>query len=630
MIELRTLAYFVTACRSETLARAAKMHGIALSTLSTALKTLETEIGATLFRRTKAGLYPTAQARGLLRIAEQLLACEAFSRRWLASRRKRQPRLLRVDVRLSHTIGGVAMAIQRAIDTMSVERPEVLIETAWIDQKDLSGAALPAEAQPNMRHARVVLGLDDAHAHGQQRAVTLLSDRWVFATRLPAGTRNPAKAADLAASRLVVPALAQPLIEQVDRYLRAQKITGVRFIDEHPAELPRLIDEYPDAALFVPESLISPRLGLLRVKTVAPENPLTMKIVARAPVPSADTALFIRFLRRALNAGEPISTPRPAISMRQIHYFNAIHRLRRISAAAHSANVSQPSLTEQLHKLEKTLGVSLFKRRSDGVIPTPDGDRFAYAAKLIENRFHQIAADDTSAAASPGRRITIGILPSVNQHGLLVNRITEAALDVQARRPALKLVIREAPNATLQDWVIRGLVGVAIVETGLPHMPRLPLGSSESLAAVAHPRHELLPPGPVKLAELLRLPLALPTSRFGLRQLLESAAEAHDLKIQPYMEIDALPMIVATLERRPICTVLPELAVHRELAAGELVAHMIVDPVIARRLFVIYSGERTLSEPERDLVNTLRSRLADALGTDIGATRRNTYQGRRK
>ena len=316
--------------------------------------------------------------------------------------------------------------------------------------------------------------------------------------------------------------------------------------------------------------------------------------------------------------------------MRQIHYFNAVHRLRRISAAAHGANVSQPSLTEQLHKLERTLGVSLFERRSDGVIPTPDGDRFAYVAKLIETRFHQIAADDTSAATSPGRRITIGILPSVNQHGLLVNRITEATLDVQARRPALKLVIREAPNGTLQDWVIRGLVGVAIVETGLPHMPRLPLGSSESLAAVAHPRHKLLPSGPVKLAELLRLPLALPTSRFGLRQLIESAAEQHDLRVQPYMEIDALTMIVAILERRPICTVLPESAVRRELAAGELVAHMIIDPVISRRLFVIYSGERTLSEPERDLVNTLRSRLADAPGADIGATRRNAPHGSRK
>jgi DNA-binding transcriptional LysR family regulator len=630
MIELRTLAYFVSACRCETLARAAQAHGIALSTLSTALKSLGEEVGATLFRRINAGLYPTAQARGLLRVAEPLLGSEAFARRWLAAPRKYPAQILTVDIGLSHTIGGVAMAIQRAIDAMAAERPDVLVDVIWIDEKDTGNASHLADAWPKTRHSRLVLGLADDRTHGQPRAVTLLSDRWVFATRLPAGTRKAANASDLAAGRLVVPALAQPLIEQVDRYLREHRMSGVRFIDEHPAELPRLIDEYPDAALFVPESLISHRLGFLRVKTVAPDQPLTMRIVARTPGPNAVTSLFIRHLQRALVAPGQTSSPRPAISMRQIHYFNLVQRLRRISAAAHGANVSQPALSEQLHKLEGTLGVNLFKRRSDGVIPTSDGERFAGVAKMIEGGFRRITVGDAAAAAPSGRRVTIGILPSVSQHGLLVNRITDAAVDVQARHPALKLVIREAPNGTLQDWVMRGLVGVAIVETGLPHMPRLSLGSSESLAAIAHARHRLLSPGPVKLAALTRVPLALPTSRFGLRQLLETAAEERNLKIQPYIEIDALTMVAAILERRPVCTVLPPSAVLCELAEGELIAHPIIDPVIARRLFVIYSGERSLSEPERDLVNTLRSRLTDTGEPEPAVARRMAFQDSRK
>ena len=131
MIELRTLAYFVTACRCETLARAARAQGIALSTLSTALKSLEEEVGATLFRRINAGLYPTAQARRVLRAAERLHLVEAFTRRWLASR-KHQARLLTIDIGLTHTIGGVAMAIQRAIDAMAAARPEVLVDAVWI------------------------------------------------------------------------------------------------------------------------------------------------------------------------------------------------------------------------------------------------------------------------------------------------------------------------------------------------------------------------------------------------------------------------------------------------------------------------------------------------------------------
>src|SRR5581483_6194496 len=131
---------------------------------------------------------------------------------------------------------------------------------------------------------------------------------------------------------------------------------------------------------------------------------------------------------------------------------------------------------------------------------------------------------EAGATLSQGRRIVVGILPSVNQHGFLVNRIADAIIEVQARHSALKLVVQEAPNGTLQDWVIRGQVGVAIVETVLPRMPRLPLGSSEGLAVIAHAEHRILPPGPVRFADLPQLKLALPTSRFGLRQLLENAA----------------------------------------------------------------------------------------------------------
>ncbi|MGA8610820.1 MAG: LysR substrate-binding domain-containing protein, partial [Xanthobacteraceae bacterium] len=94
------------------------------------------------------------------------------------------------------------------------------------------------------------------------------------------------------------------------------------------------------------------------------------------------------------------------------------------------------------------------------------------------------------------------------------------------------------------------------------------------------------------------------------RQLLEKAAEQRNMKIQPAIEIDALTMIAAVLARTRLCTVLPPSAVGRELTDGELTAHPIIEPTIARRLFVIYSGERSLSGPERELVKTLRARLS--------------------
>jgi LysR family nitrogen assimilation transcriptional regulator len=616
MVELRTLAYFVTACRSGSFALAAAELGIAVSTLSTTMKTLGEDLGLTLFRRINNNLYPTAAARTLMRAAEPLLTAELSARRFVATPPKTRLKHLTVDIGLSFTIGGISKALRRAINNMASERPDVFVDPVWTDEKDIPQIGALAQDWTEPERSRVSITLGERGRRPSKHATTLLADPWVFACRLPAGSTSRPSAADLIAGRIVVPLLSPPLIEQADRYFSQRKTTGVRFLNDHPGDLPRMIDDYPDAALFVPQSLISPRLGLSNVAMVPLDSPLTMTIVARATEPNAVTAVFIRHLKQALEAEEAAPVERPILSLRQIHYFNLVHRLRRVSAAARGANISQPALSEQLHKLEASVGGALFERHGDGVIPTTNGDRFAGMATLIEAGFRRLSSGDADATPPQSRRIAVGILPSVNQHGFLVNRITEAILDVQTRHPALKLVIQEAPNGTLQDWVLRGLVGVAIVETVLPHMPRLPLGSSEGLAAIVHASHRLLPPGPVTLADLTRLKLALPSNRFGLRQLLETAAEPRGLKIQPYMEIDALPMAVAMLARLPVCTVLPPSAVAPEIKSGDLVAHPITEPAILRRLFVIYSGERTLSEPERGLVNALRRKLSEQRGAD--------------
>jgi DNA-binding transcriptional LysR family regulator len=611
MVELRTLAYFVTACRSLSLALAADDLGIAVSTLSATLKALERDVGLSLFRRINNSLYPTEAARVLMRGADPLLIAELFARRWVAAPAKAKFKLLTVEVDLSFTIGGLSKALRHAIDRMGAERPDVFVDSVWRDEKDIPHiGGLTKDWHDSKRH-RVDVAFGQENPRASRGTITLLADRWVFACRMPAGTRTYPDAADLAAGRLAVPMLSPPLIQQAERYFSQHRISGVRFLNDHPGDPPRIMDDYPDAALFVPESLVSPRLGLLNVAVVAPKKPLTSRIVARATKPDAATKLFVRHLKRALADQRQTPLDRPVISLRQIRYFNLVHRLRRVSAAARGANISQPALSEQIHKLEASLGGALFERHGDGVIPTYKGERFDHIARLIEPGFRRLSTSDTGAAQPQSRKIVVGILPSVNQHGFLVNRITEAMLDVQERYPTLKLVIQEAPNGTLQDWVIRGLVGVAIVETVLPRMPRLPLGSSERLAAIVHVSHKMLPPGPVTLADLARLKLALPTNRFGLRQLLDAAAEQQNIRLRPDLEIDALPMAVAILARLPVCTVLPESAVEREIANGDLVAHPIIEPMISRRLFVIYSGERTLSESERGLVNSLRRKLSE-------------------
>jgi DNA-binding transcriptional LysR family regulator len=615
MAEFRSLAYFVTACQHESLARAAEQLGIALSTLSVSLKALEDELGLELFRRTSAGLYPTDAARWLFRAALPVLQIEAFARRSLARRKPAQPQVLTVETSLNFTLGRISNAILRASDMLAAEKPQVLVDPIWIAEPETHQVYGIADDWQGAARSRVRIEAADDAFLPSTSDVALLADDWVLACRVPAGTPQPASAAELVAGPVMIPELPRPLLQQAMDYCARHHVGNARFISEPPGALPRLFDDHPEATFFIPGSVLSARLGLLRMRTVAPDPPLITKIVAHAEPKDMVGRAFIRHLRAALAAPPRVSALHVAVSFRQIRYFNMLHRLRRVSAAAHGANIAQPALSEQLRKLEGSFGGALFERHSDGLIPTTLGERFAPIAHMLEASMREIAINGASTFVPATKRLALGVLPSVSQHGLLINKIAEAVLEVRARHPALAVVVREAPNRILQDWVVRGVVGIAIVETSLPQMARLELGSSEALALIADPRHNVFPPGPVRFAQLADLPLALPTARFGLRHLLDAAAQDHGVNIRPRLEIDALAMMAAVLAREPLCTVLPPSAVRRELAAGDLVAHPIIEPEIARRLFMIYSGDRSLTEAERDLVQTLRARLADLPAT---------------
>ena len=159
MVELRTLGYFVTACRSPSFGRAAAGLDISVSTLSTTLKTLGEDLGLTLFRRINNSLYPTAAARGLMRTAETLLTAEHFSRRLMLTSPKARLKHLTVEIGLSFTIGGISSALRRAIHNIGAERPDIFVDLVWADEKDLPHVGALADELTGAERSRLTIAL---------------------------------------------------------------------------------------------------------------------------------------------------------------------------------------------------------------------------------------------------------------------------------------------------------------------------------------------------------------------------------------------------------------------------------------------------------------------------------------
>ena len=86
------------------------------------------------------------------------------------------------------------------------------------------------------------------------------------------------------------------------------------------------------------------------------------------------------------------------MELRTIRYFVAVADAGSVTAATRTLHVSQPSLSRQLHHLERELGLDLFTRRDGRLVLTPGGREFLPAAREL------LARAEAAKAAAQGIR----------------------------------------------------------------------------------------------------------------------------------------------------------------------------------------------------------------------------------
>jgi eukaryotic-like serine/threonine-protein kinase len=81
------------------------------------------------------------------------------------------------------------------------------------------------------------------------------------------------------------------------------------------------------------------------------------------------------------------------LELRHLRYFVAVAEERHVGRAAGRLNVSQPSLSAQIHDLERELGALLFERTPRGMTLTPAGEKFlAHARRTLREADHAVGA----------------------------------------------------------------------------------------------------------------------------------------------------------------------------------------------------------------------------------------------
>jgi len=268
------------------------------------------------------------------------------------------------------------------------------------------------------------------------------------------------------------------------------------------------------------------------------------------------------------------------MDVRQLRYFVSIVDYGSLGKAAEKLFVAQPSLSQQMARLEEELGVSLLLRSNHGVKPTAEGDALYRHARAVLRQMEQLKQEVTKGGGAESGTVAIG-LPTTMASVLAVplfERVTE-------RYPGIRLQIFESMSGYLNELLANGRLDLGILfrESDTPGISALPV-LDETLYLFGEPSGGEIArrASTCALSKLGGIELVAPGASNGLRLLLERTFLSEKVALNIVADIDSLPSMLLIAHSGRACTILPGSAVAQWDQSRMPRMRKIVDPLITR------------------------------------------------
>ncbi len=146
------------------------------------------------------------------------------------------------------------------------------------------------------------------------------------------------------------------------------------------------------------------------------------------------------------------------MTLQQMEYIVAVYRCRHFARAAEQCGVTQPTLSAMIRKFETELGVKIFERSSQQVMPTEIGRKIveqAWKVLVRANRIVDIVNEERQSFTGIFR---LGILPTIAPY-LLPRFFTQ----LEREHPETDIRVMEMKTADIKRALNKGELDAAIL-----------------------------------------------------------------------------------------------------------------------------------------------------------------------
>lgn len=293
------------------------------------------------------------------------------------------------------------------------------------------------------------------------------------------------------------------------------------------------------------------------------------------------------------------------MSLRDLEYVAAVAELRHFGRAAERCHVSQPTLSEQVRKLEALLGVTLFERLPRRVEVTPQGAPLIERARAVLREARGLMELARQQAEPLNGRLRMGVIATLGPYYL-----PALLRDVRNRFPQLVLRLQEGRTEALVAALEQGELDAALI--ALP-APSAALESAELFFEpflLACPQghdlgHDRQAGEAVPLAALPSAGLLLLEEGHCLRDQALSLCPLRGGEREERFAT-SLEMLRHMIAAGEGFSLLPQLAVQGRTDLGGLIAlRRLAEPEVGRRIGLVWRG----TDPRRESFSELAAFL---------------------